>query len=116
MKLERRRIDASARDALIAAGIVPFFARLYASRGVTHPRELEADLSRLLPPSLLLHADRAAVFLADAIAADKRLCIVADYDCDGATACAVGAPRAAHASARARSTSWCRTASSMAMG
>ncbi|HQZ55685.1 MAG TPA: single-stranded-DNA-specific exonuclease RecJ, partial [Ottowia sp.] len=32
----------------------------------------------------------AAVLLADAIAAGKRLCIVADYDCDGATACAVG--------------------------
>jgi len=90
MKLEQRRIDANARDALIAAGVAPFFARLYASRGVTHPRELEADLSRLLPPSMLLHADRAAVLLADAIAADRRLCIVADYDCDGATACAVG--------------------------
>ena len=90
MKVEQRRVDATARDALIAAGIAPFFARLFASRGVTHPRELDADLSRLLPPSLLLHADRAAVFLADAIAADRRLCIVADYDCDGATACAVG--------------------------
>ena len=90
MKLAERRIDASARDALVAAGVAPFFARLYASRGVTHPRELDADLSRLLPPSLLHGADRAARFLADAIAADRRLCIVADYDCDGATACAVG--------------------------
>ena len=90
MKIEQRRIDAAAQDALIAAGIAPFFARLYAARGVRHPRELDADLGRLLPPSLLLHADRAAVFLADAIAAHRRLCIVADYDCDGATACAVG--------------------------
>ncbi|MEO8936882.1 MAG: single-stranded-DNA-specific exonuclease RecJ [Burkholderiaceae bacterium] len=90
MKLAERRIDANAHDALVAAGIAPFFARLYASRGVTHPRELDADLARLLPPSLLLHADTAACFLADAIAADRRLCIVADYDCDGATACAVG--------------------------
>jgi len=46
-------------------------------------------------------AAAAARFLADAIRAGKRLCIVADYDCDGATACAValrglallGAPR-----------------------
>ena len=30
------------------------------------------------------------MLLADAIGADKKLCIVADYDCDGATACAVG--------------------------
>ena len=90
MKLAERRVDPGAHEALVAAGIAPFFARLYASRGVTHPRELEADLSRLLPPSLLLHADRAARFLADAIRDDRRLCIVADYDCDGATACAVG--------------------------
>ena len=90
MKIEQRRIDRDAHDALVAAGIAPFFARLYAARGVTHPRELDADLSRLLPPSLLLHADRAAVLLADAIARERRICIVADYDCDGATACAVG--------------------------
>jgi single-stranded-DNA-specific exonuclease len=90
MKIEQRRVDTMARDALVAGGISPFFARLYAARGVTHPRELDADLSRLLPPSLLLHADHAARFLADAIATDRRICIVADYDCDGATACAVG--------------------------
>jgi len=89
MKLARRAVDAGAHDALVAAGIAPFFARLYASRGVTHPRELEADLARLLPPSTLTNADAAARFLADAIANDRRLCIVADYDCDGATACAV---------------------------
>jgi single-stranded-DNA-specific exonuclease len=90
MKIEQRRIDRHAHDVLVEAGIAPFFARLYAARGVTHPRELEADLARLLPPSLLHNADHAARFLADAIAADRRLCIVADYDCDGATACAVG--------------------------
>jgi single-stranded-DNA-specific exonuclease len=32
----------------------------------------------------------AARLLADAIESGKKLCIVADYDCDGATACAVG--------------------------
>jgi single-stranded-DNA-specific exonuclease len=90
MNLQQRRIDTAAHDTLVASGIAPFFARLYAARGVAHPRELEADLARLLPPSLLLNADRAAVFLADALAADRRICIVADYDCDGATACAVG--------------------------
>jgi len=35
-------------------------------------------------------AAEAAVLLANAIVQHKRLCIVADYDCDGATACAVG--------------------------
>lgn len=44
----------------------------------------------MLAPSTLTHAGRAAALLADAIRARKRLLIVADYDCDGATACAVG--------------------------
>ena len=43
----------------------------------------------MIPPSGLLHIGAAGVFLADAIAAKKRMVIVADYDCDGATACAV---------------------------
>src|SRR5258708_21449050 len=33
--------------------------------------------------------DEAAVVLADALAAKRRMLVVADYDCDGATACAV---------------------------
>ena len=45
MKIERRPVDRAAHDALLAAGISPFFARLYAARGVTHPRELDGDPS-----------------------------------------------------------------------
>ena len=41
-------------------------------------------------PGELTNAERAAELLADHIEAGKRLLIVADYDCDGATACAVG--------------------------
>ena len=70
-------------------GIHPLLARLYAARGVTGMNELDESLGKLLPPSSLFGAAQAAVLLADAIAQDKKLCIVADYDCDGATACAV---------------------------
>jgi single-stranded-DNA-specific exonuclease len=69
-------------------GVHPVLARLYASRGLTDARELSSELAALSPPGGLLHIDAAAVFLADAIAAQKRMVIVADYDCDGATACA----------------------------
>jgi len=71
------------------AGIHPLLARLYAARGVTGTEELDDALAKLLPPSSMLGLPQAATLLADAIAQDKRLCIVADYDCDGATACAV---------------------------
>ncbi|HSJ82088.1 MAG TPA: single-stranded-DNA-specific exonuclease RecJ, partial [Thiobacillus sp.] len=60
------------------------------ARGVTHPEQIAHRLPQLLPPAGLLHIERAAVLLADAIAASKRLLIIADYDADGATACAVG--------------------------
>ncbi|BBB60655.1 single-stranded-DNA-specific exonuclease [Undibacterium sp. KW1] len=71
-------------------GLHPVLARLYASRGATGEKELSTELNAMLPPAGLLHIDQAAKFLADAIAQNKKLVIVADYDCDGATACAVG--------------------------
>jgi len=75
--------------ALEAAGVHPLLARLFAGRGVRTADELADDAARLLPPTLLKGAAEAAVLLADTIEADRRICIVADYDCDGATACAV---------------------------
>ncbi len=89
MKIIPRDIPPRAVWTLEQAGIHPLLARLYAARGVTGTEELDDALGKLLLPSTMLGLDRAAVLLADAIAQNKRLCIVADYDCDGATACAV---------------------------
>jgi single-stranded-DNA-specific exonuclease len=75
--------------ALEQAGVEPLLARLYAARGVRSADELEIGLSQLLPPDGLLGIPQAAALLADAITQGKRLLVVADYDCDGATACAV---------------------------
>ena len=71
------------------AGVHPLLARLYAARGITGTEELDDALGKLLLPSTMKGLSEAASLLADAIAADKHLCVVADYDCDGATACAV---------------------------
>ncbi len=89
MKLIARDIPPRNVWALEQAGVHPLLAQLYAARGVQTPLELDDALAHLLPPSELLGSAAAATLLADAIAADLRLCIVADYDCDGATACAV---------------------------
>ena len=75
-------------EMLRQGGVHPVLARLYAARGLTDMKDLSSELAAMIPPAGLLHIDAAAVFLADAIAANKRMCIVADYDCDGATACA----------------------------
>ena len=90
MKIVAREIPPRTAWALEQAGVHPLLARLYAARGVQAPADLDDALARLLPPTALHGAQQAAVLLADAMAAGKRLCIVADYDCDGATACAVG--------------------------
>jgi single-stranded-DNA-specific exonuclease len=90
MKIITRDVPPRAAWALEQAGLHPLLARLFAARGITHQDQLDDALSRLLPPASLLGADAAARALADAMAAGQRICIVADYDCDGATACAVG--------------------------
>ncbi|WP_210544933.1 single-stranded-DNA-specific exonuclease RecJ [Rhodoferax sp. PAMC 29310] len=90
MKIIVRDIPPRSAWALEQAGIHPLLAQLYAARGVQSPQELDDGLARLIPPTDMLGTAAAAVLLADAIAANKKLCIVADYDCDGATACAVG--------------------------
>jgi single-stranded-DNA-specific exonuclease len=85
-----RPVDDGAAARLVAAGLSPFMARIYAARGIGHPEQLAAGLSRLIPPERLLNTGTMAALLADAIAARKKLLIIADYDADGATACAVG--------------------------
>ena len=89
MKFETRKVPPRSQWALEQAGVHPLLAQLYAARGVNTPTELDPALSHLLAPSTMKGTAEAAVLLADAMAANKKLCIVADYDCDGATACAV---------------------------
>jgi single-stranded-DNA-specific exonuclease len=90
MKIINRDVPPRAVWTLEQAGVHPLLARLYAARGMSSADELDDSLARLLPPASLLHADAAARLLADALQQGLPLCIVADYDCDGASACAVG--------------------------
>lgn len=88
--IQSRNVPPRAAWALQEAGVHPLLSRLYAARGVRAMDELDTRSAALLPPDQLKGAIAAASLLADAIATKKRLLIVADYDCDGATACAVG--------------------------
>jgi single-stranded-DNA-specific exonuclease len=85
-----RPIDEAARARLAAAGCDPRLARLYAARGLASFAELATTLQSLAAPERMSHVEDAARLLADAIAQGQRMTIVADYDADGATACAVG--------------------------
>ena len=89
-QLKARRVPPRIQWQLEQQGVHPLLARIYAARGIETRSELDYDLKALLPPAQLTHVGEAAVLLADAIEAQARILIVADYDCDGATACAVG--------------------------
>ena len=89
-QLVRRPFDADAARRLAAEGIAAPLARVLAARGITSLRQLELPARDLIPPLQLSHVADAAKLLADRIEAGARMLIVADYDCDGATACAVG--------------------------
>ena len=88
-RIAHRDVPPRTAWALEQAGVHPLLARLFAARGVKAVDELDHALAKLLPPAGLLGAAAAAELLADAIGAGSRICVVADYDCDGATACAV---------------------------
>lgn len=88
-RLTLRQPNPQARLALEQAGIHPLLARLWAARGVARPEDLRREWAALLPPAMLTQSEIAAHRLADGITRGERMLIVADYDCDGATACAV---------------------------
>src|SRR3954471_22403599 len=90
MKIIERRFAEADRRALLESGMHPVLAKLFAARRVRTADELDYGPTRLHAPTLMKSIEAAAVLLADAIGARKRMLIIADYDADGATACAVG--------------------------
>ena len=90
MRIVERPFAEADRRALMEAGVHPVLARIYAARRIRSATELKYEAADLVAPTLLKSIHGAAALLADAIQANKKLLIVADYDADGATACAVG--------------------------
>ena len=84
-----REVPREKLDSLIRHGVPPLLARLYAARGIGDVAQLDCRAQHLASPDTLLNARKMARLLAEAIAHGKRLLIIADYDADGATACAV---------------------------
>ena len=85
-----RPYDQHAADRLALSGFLPPIARALAARGIQVPSDLEQEWAGMLPPAMLEGTREAAERLALARERHQAVTIVADYDCDGATACAVG--------------------------
>lgn len=90
VKIRTRTVNADICRTLIEAGTDPLLARLCAARDVASPAELDDKLAALIPYQTLTRCTEAASRLADAVERRENILIVADYDADGATACAVG--------------------------
>jgi single-stranded-DNA-specific exonuclease len=73
----------------LPADLHPVLRRIYQSRQVTSAQELEQSLDQLIPPAQLKRIDQATALLADALQRQRRILIVADFDADGATSCAL---------------------------
>jgi len=67
----------------------PVLKRVYAARNIQTSEELDYSLASLLPFNNLSHIDDAVLLLQEAIEKNKRILIVADFDADGATSCAL---------------------------
>lgn len=81
----RPRVD----DSHLPATLHPLLRQIFASRGVEDPALLERSASQLLPPQRLFGMAQAVPLLAEALTAQKRILIVGDFDCDGATSSAL---------------------------
>ena len=89
MQIKPRTFDENIVSTLIAEGVNPLLAKLFAARGVANKHALETSLGQIIPPTLLTNNTAMAKLLADAIAQNKHLLVIGDYDADGATATAV---------------------------
>lgn len=67
----------------------PLLQRLYSTRGVQSGNELETDLEKLLPFSQLKGITATVERLYQALQQQQHILIVADFDADGATSCAL---------------------------
>lgn len=88
-QLNERAVPVQAALALMREGVSPKLARILAARGLTSWDEVAGSLKQLYHWTLLKGAAEAASIFADYIEQGRPMLVVADYDCDGATACAV---------------------------
>lgn len=67
----------------------PLLNRIYAARGITDASQLDLALRHMLPPTALSNIGDAVQLLLASIQHNKRIVVVGDFDCDGATGTAV---------------------------
>ncbi|CAH0990780.1 Single-stranded-DNA-specific exonuclease RecJ [Sinobacterium norvegicum] len=87
--VRRRSADDKAIESLMAEGVEPLLARIYASRKINATVELERQLAGMLMPATFKGMDSAVAILVEAVEQQRQIVIVGDYDADGATSSAL---------------------------
>ena len=87
--LRQRPLNLPKALRLAREGSVGLMAQILSARGVDSLSQISARLGLLIHHSFLEGTAQAAQLLYEAIERGVPMVIVADYDCDGATACAV---------------------------
>lgn len=85
-QLKRRQASAQVQ---FADNLPTILQRVYANRGLTHGAELDLSLRGLLHFNQLADCEAAAERVAEAMLANRKICICGDYDADGATSVAL---------------------------
>ena len=76
-------------DLVLPDSLPPLVRRIYSQRPLAALTELELKLSQLISPTRLKGIDAAVGLLETALNNAERVLIVADFDADGATSCAL---------------------------
>lgn len=85
-QIKRRPRQAAAG---LPESLPPLIRQLYADRGITDVAQTELGAAKLARPAQLAGMARATALLADALAQQRRIIIIGDFDADGATSTAL---------------------------
>lgn len=88
-RFQARNYNPDTYEKLVSTGMSKPMSRIMAARGITDVASLDYSLHNALGVSKLTNASRMAELIADKMEAGKRFLVVADYDSDGATSCAI---------------------------
>jgi single-stranded-DNA-specific exonuclease len=85
--IKRREIDLSRVS--FSNAVSPLLQRIYAARGALTDQSIHTELAQLVKPDSMKGLPEAVSCIADFLTEQKRILIVGDFDCDGATSTAV---------------------------
>lgn len=89
--MQRKIIDLSKQNtsAIRDEGLHPVLRRVFAHRGLSSPLDYDYSIEGMIKPDHLPGISDACAHLVQDLREAKKIVIVGDYDCDGATATAV---------------------------